>query len=212
MIPSPVKTWYLSSGTGIVLCLLALFLIGNTLYLSSVRDSKAEALEQVSSGLSEYEARLQGQGKGQHPHLKPFLHPVRYGHILRDAFKSARDYDSFLSIREIQLSDVESPTAQPESVHKAPRKKAADKFKVLEITGDIKPAAHLEMPYQKINALMAQIQTDTQCQFSLNKAAAQEANLTDPKPVSGLLAFQLSLNPASQATCLRQYRQPGGAK
>ncbi len=198
-----LKALYLNQTTGIVLCVTALFLVGNTLYLNTVRDAKAEALEETTSLLEQYQFQ---NGKQSNLHvLKPFQKPFSYGHLLKVALPHFKDAGQALHLQKVVLNDVEVIPVQTKRDH---RKSAQniEKRPQLSLIGAFKSTANLQAPYQKLNEIIEHIQGETGCQFSLSKSMIEIPDDELDKAASQApFQFELTLQPETQPTCQKRY-------
>lgn len=214
MIPARIRTLYLSQSLGIGLCLVALFLVANTLYLNGIRDRKAEAVEAVSQGIEEYQLEMNQARKGNASLPSALKQDFRYGALLKSVLDIFETTGKEMVIHKIRLTDVEKipDFTEERQVFPAPaRKKSKEiqKVKELQIAGMVKPSNQPE-PYSQLNEAIARIKTQTGCQFSLEKATSQppesEKKQTDLQP----LTFEIKLIPSTQKDCVKQYRRLGG--
>lgn len=204
------KPLFFHPGLSIALCGMALFLIGNSLYLNTIRDQKAESLENLEQTLEVYQAGLAHQGKGTPSALKPFVSRFHYGAFLNTALK-AFDQNPSLTFTEIQLGteDLHDTTFADTQTFPPPspkRKTKPEKIEVLTLLGEIDNASKAYGSYQQLTELIAQSQGDTHCQWVLTQVGEQ-ASSQEVTPNPGKLHFLLTFRPKAQKDCWLKYTQ-----
>ena len=171
-VPPKLKACYLCPRTGVVLALLALFLIGNSLYLTFVKEDRALQLETLTGELDAYQTSLTLRTPKKARELpEEILTRPRYGGLLKSMLPHLKHVES------VMLETVDIP---PEEKKEAPLKRT-----VLTLSGVLSgdPA-----PLQSMNATLQKLQLETGCDIQLEEAKKQATD----KP----LAYRLTVDPA----------------
>lgn len=212
MIPAPIKRFFLSQASGVTLCLIALFLIGNTLYLNSVRDRKAEMVDTIGQALDDYQLQLGHMRKAGLP--EALNRDLQYGSLLRAALGIFKTAGKDITISKIKLTEDEKAVQKADNGSQTfpsshlKKKKEPERVQTLQILGAVSPSQNPES-YSQLNEVMAQIKTETGCQFSLERAgetmdSEQKAQGNQP------LNFEIRLVPMEQKACVRKFTRSGG--
>lgn len=212
MIPASIKCFFWSQTCGVVLCLIDLFLIGDTLYLNTIRDHKAETVEMVGLALDDYQLTLEHSRKAWLPGV--LNRDFRYGALLKTALTVFKTNGQNITVSKVKLTEEENRfqgmnnemLASPSSRRK--KSKKSENIQTLQISGSISPSKNPE-PFSQLNEVIAQIKTETGCQFSLERANEMrdsDQTMQDNQPLS----FEIQLIPATQKSCIQKFVQSGG--
>ena len=212
MFPARIKAIYLSQSFGIVLCLASLFLLVNVFYLQTVQERKSENLDNLSQTLQEYQLKGSEAKKGENRLPTALQENFQYGRLLATALNAFKRSATEISIQKINLTeeDFTPSDSQPELTHSMARHRKAkipEKVKRIELSGQVQSAQSAE-PYSALNDVISAIKANTDCQFSLEKASADDstAELQSQSHTSPL-QFTLRLIPKTQAACFQRYQK-----
>ncbi len=201
-----LKRCCLHSTTGIILGLLALFLMADTFYLNTVRDQKAEKLETAEQALDTYQVSLQSGGNPES--LKPYLQHFHSGRFLKSALASFQEAHSALQITEIHVEQTESLRAKETTFPRSSQKKKPHPEIRLTLRGQIRSDVKTEAPYQQLNEILSTIGQETGCSLQLFKGGETASAETSPSmPEKDPFQFELHLEPEQQKHCWQRYTQ-----
>jgi hypothetical protein len=206
-----LKRYASNPATGVVLALIALFLMADTFYLNRVRDQKADTLETAQQTLEAYQTSLQNEK--QLGNLKPYLKQFHYGNFLKAALNAFKEAPNTLKITEIHVEQTQEAPQESHSFPRASKQKKAPLESKLTLRGQIRGNAQMDVPYQQLNEILSTIAQETGCTLQLFKgtealpkeSTAVTINASDqPLPFQ----FELQLIPKRQTQCWQRYAQP----
>jgi len=212
MLPARIKAIYLGQPFGIALCLASLLLLVNVFYLQTVQDRKSENVDSLSQTLQEYQLRDSETKKGDSSLPAALRENFQYGRFLEAALNEFKRSATEISIRKIRLAEEDfrsGDSAQEFSsrMERHRKTKAPEKVKRIELSGQVQATQSAE-PYASLNEVISTIKSNTNCQFSLEKASADEQNSELPHQIrSSALSFTLRLIPKTQPTCFQRYQR-----
>lgn len=206
-----LKRYASNPATGVVLALIALFLMADTFYLNRVRDQKAETIETAQQTLDSYQTNLQTE---KHlGSLKPYLQQFHYGSFLKAALTAFEEAHNTLLITEIHVEQTQEVSKETLSFPRTAKQKKAPLESRLTLRGQIQGHVQTDAPYQQLNEILSTIAQETGCTLQLFKgteALPRESTAvainTSDQPLS--FQFELQLVPKRQKQCWQRYAQP----
>jgi hypothetical protein len=199
MIPAYIKAFYLKPAFGVGLCVVTLFLIGNTMYLNTVLEKKTTTADMMNQGIALYDTQLKQlhQLDGMLP--QSFSQHFYYGSFLKDIGEAFSPYRKTLELQTIWLTEEAKAIKQRKSVSTGRNKKEVLTIKTLHLSGLMTISGNTE-PYLQLNTVISQIKDKTQCQLSLKKAGSEQKSFRAEETLQPIY-FELLIAPETQPHC-----------
>jgi hypothetical protein len=213
MIPATIKRLFHTSVLGVVLCLTALFLIGNTLYLNQIKESKQTNLETITQQMEAlHEGMVSSRQRGQWNLPQLVFKPPHYGAIVKPMLpifqESTKGEKSKIFITRVEALEKTEKVPQSEdlvnfsSSNKRRKSQGTRTFQEIKLYGTVEGFKHAGA-YRQLNHVIAQIKVETGCALTLDKAFYSELKQENSGIEEQPMHFELSLRSDLQPACFK---------